>query len=251
MSDIIPYYKPLGMTPLQAIEKLKSERPELSPKAITYAGRLDPMAEGLLLLLTGDAIARKQELLDLPKTYEAKILLGFESDTFDILGLAKLIHEPGKHKNPQELITAVESLGGTHKFFYPLYSSKTVNGKPLWLLAKENKIERANLPTREMTVLSAENITTTSEPWPKVYTQITSSISLVDGDFRQEQILQQWAEINKNVIDPEVRILSVQLKVTSGTYIRTIANELGKLLGTGALLLHLKRTSIGNFEITQ
>ena len=58
MSEIIPYYKPLGLTPLQAIHKLTTERPELKQFPITYAGRLDPMAEGLLLLLVGDGLVR-------------------------------------------------------------------------------------------------------------------------------------------------------------------------------------------------
>lgn len=238
MQTVIPYYKPLGLTPLQAIEKLKSEHPEFADVPITYAGRLDPMAEGLLILLAGDAVHRKQEFLDLPKTYEAKILLGFSSDTFDILGLAQ--QHDAKHKNPQELITAIKDLVGTHEFPYPPYSSKTVDGKPLWLLTRENKISAADLPTREMTVLSVEKLEVRDEPWKNVYSEIVSSINLVDGDFRQDEILKQWTTLNPN---HDIQILSVEFTVTSGTYIRTLANELG------GLLLHLIRTSIGKYHL--
>ncbi len=241
MQNVIPYYKPLGLTPLQAIEKLKSERLELADVPITYAGRLDPMAEGLLILLAGDAVHRKQEFLDLPKTYEAKILLGFSSDTFDILGLASLQQSKLQNKNPQELITAVKNLVGTHNFSYPPYSSKTIDGKPLWLLTRAGKISAEELPKRKMTVLAAESIEIQDTPWQKIYSEITSSISLVNGDFRQEIILKQWNEIDKK-FEPtdEVRVISVKFTVSSGTYIRTLAHELG------GLLLHLKRTAIGN-----
>ncbi len=244
MQNVIPYYKPLGLTPLQAIEKLKSERPELANVPITYAGRLDPMAEGLLILLTGDAVHRKQEFLDLPKTYEAKILLGFSSDTFDILGLASLQQSKLQHKNPQELITAVKNLVGTHNFSYPPYSSKTVDGKPLWLLTREGKISAEELPKREMTVLAAENIEIQDTPWQKIYTDITTTISLVNGDFRQSEILDCWSKINDTTSsDKEFQVISVKFTVSSGTYIRTLAHELG------GLLLHLKRTSIGEYHL--
>ncbi len=242
MQNVIPYYKPLGLTPLQAIEKLKSERPELADVPITYAGRLDPMAEGLLILLAGDAVHSKQEFLDLPKTYEAKILLGFSSDTFDILGLASLQQNKLQHKNPQELITAVKNLVGTHNFSYPPYSSKTVDGKPLWLLTREGKISEADLPTREMTLLAAESIEVITVTWENVYSEIVQSINLVAGDFRQDIILEEWNKIDKT-FEPtdEVRVISVRFIVSSGTYIRTLAHELG------GLLLHLKRTAIGNY----
>lgn len=244
MQNVIPYYKPLGLTPLQAIEKLKSERPELANVPITYAGRLDPMAEGLLILLAGDAVHSKQEFLDLPKTYEAKILLGFSSDTFDILGLASLQQNKLQHKNPQELITAVKNLVGTHNFSYPPYSSKTVDGKPLWLLTREGKISEADLPTREMTVLAAESIEVQDAPWQNIYSEITSSISLVNGDFRQSEILDCWDKINAaTTSDKKFQVVYVKFTVSSGTYIRTLAHELG------GLLLHLKRTSISEYHL--
>ncbi len=246
MFDIIPYYKPLGSTPLQAIQKLKVERAELADTPITFAGRLDPMAEGLLLLLCGEAVHRKQEFLDLPKTYEAKILLGFNSDTFDILGLATRGNiQP---QNPHDLVTAVKSLEGTHNFPYPPYSSKTIDGKPLWELTRENKV--TELPTREMTVFSTDKIEVTTQPWQKIHSYIRNSISLVTGDFRQTDILNNWQTLSHD-LDPAqgLHIIFVVFTVTSGTYIRTLTNQLGKHLNTGALLLHLKRTAVGDYKI--
>ncbi len=252
MDEIIPYYKPLGLTPLQAIQKLKTKRSELAEVPITYAGRLDPMAEGLLVLLVGETVKRKQEFLDLPKTYEARILLGFNSDTFDILGLANLNSQSFQTKSIEEIIAAIDNMVGTHQFPYPIYSSKTVNGKPLWLLARDGEISEENLPTREMTVLSADNIEVENIAWSDIYSQIPESISLVNGDFRQEAILKQWVGINDLIDDKSqtnFQVISIKFVVSSGTYIRTLAHELGKALGGGAILLHLKRTSIGDYKI--
>ena len=68
MQSVIPVYKPLGLTPLQAIVKFKKLFPDYANEKISYAGRLDPMAEGLLLLLVGEENKQRNEYEDLSKT---------------------------------------------------------------------------------------------------------------------------------------------------------------------------------------
>jgi tRNA pseudouridine55 synthase len=256
MQDIIPYYKPLGFTPLQAIEKLKSEHPELSGVPITYAGRLDPMAEGLLLLAKGEAIIAKQSLIDLPKTYEAKILFGFASDTFDILGLAKSSEQTDAEKiavlmNAELINSALQSFIGVHNFPYPPYSSKTVNGKQLWQWSRENKLDEIEIPNREMTLHSADLNKVNSVLWSRIYETIIDSIKLTSGDFRQAEIVSQWEQINKTLdANQEFQIAEITFNVSSGTYIRTLANELGKQLQIPSMLFALKRISIGEYDLT-
>src|SRR5260221_10407124 len=79
--------KKIGETPSEAILRFKIENPDYDTVAMTYAGRLDPMAEGLLLVLCGEEIDKKEKYLNLSKTYEFEVLWGFSSDTLDILGL--------------------------------------------------------------------------------------------------------------------------------------------------------------------
>lgn len=244
MNELISYYKPLGLTPLQAIEQLRRERPELIDVPITYAGRLDPMAEGILLLLAGDAVHRKEEFLKSDKTYEAKILFGFSSDSFDVLGLAKM----GGDERPSlnEIKQAVHSLTGEHEFEYPAFSSKTIEGKPMWELTKSGAAV-TQPPKRKMTVYSA-NVTSAEEvAWQNIYANIVDSISLVSGDFRQTEILDQWQALNKT-IQPQTKftVANIVFEVSSGTYIRTLAHHLGRLLNNRALLYHLKRTEINH-----
>src|SRR6185436_8316630 len=85
-SEVLRLCKNLGETPLACIERFRSERPEYAKTNMTYLGRLDPMAEGLLLVLAGNT-KDKQQYLDSDKAYEFEVLWGFETDTYDILGL--------------------------------------------------------------------------------------------------------------------------------------------------------------------
>jgi tRNA U55 pseudouridine synthase TruB len=79
--------KNVGVTPLQAIETFRKEKPELKDLPLTYAGRLDPMAGGKLLVLIGDECKRREKYDGLDKEYEFEVLLGFASDSGDVLGL--------------------------------------------------------------------------------------------------------------------------------------------------------------------
>lgn len=74
-------YKRIGETPLEAMEKARFNHPEWEKLPMTYAGRLDPVAEGLLLVLAGEDCKEKDKYLDLTKEYELSVLFGFETDT--------------------------------------------------------------------------------------------------------------------------------------------------------------------------
>ena len=84
---VIVLYKKEGETPLECINRAKEEGVIPKEEKATYAGRLDPMAEGLLIILTGESVHKKEEYLKLSKEYEVEVLLGVSSDTGDILGV--------------------------------------------------------------------------------------------------------------------------------------------------------------------
>lgn len=65
--------------------RFRAENPQHKETKMTYLGRLDPMAEGLLLVLSGDT-RDKNKFLDLDKTYEFEVLWGVSTDTYDVLG---------------------------------------------------------------------------------------------------------------------------------------------------------------------
>ena len=80
--------KSVGETPLQALEAFR-ERERLGGIPLTYAGRLDPMASGKLLILIGDECKKRDTYTGLDKRYRFEVLFGARTDTGDILGITE------------------------------------------------------------------------------------------------------------------------------------------------------------------
>lgn len=239
-------YKPLGLTPLEALLRYKAKIYIKDSEPMTYAGRLDPMAEGVLIALSGKAIKRKSEFLSLPKKYNANVLFGYSSDSYDALGMAKQT----KLNTPitAELATrAAMSFQGMHKLRLPAYSSVPINGKPLFEWAQDKRLEEIEIPNRIMNIRAIEVEGFRSMQPNELLEYLHTAISKVSGDFRQKEIIEQWSNLLEKQDYP---LFTVQLDIAceSGTYIRSIADALGKKLGTGALLLQLKRTAVGLYE---
>lgn len=219
-----------------------------------YAGRLDPMAEGVLLILVGDELKNQKEYWALDKEYEAKILLGAETDTYDILGLPKIPNPKSqitnKFQSPKSKIQkTLESFQGEYTFDYPPYASRKVKGKPLFWWARRGKLSEIKIPTKTVQIHEIELLDVQSVAKEKLQNRILKNISLVMGNFRQKQIKAAWKKVFKQARAEKFVIIKIRVFASSGTYIRTIAHELGKKLGTGAALLHLKRTKVGNFKV--
>ena len=221
---------------------------------MTYAGRLDPIAEGLLLLLAGEECKEKDKYLGLDKEYEFKVLFGFSTDTYDILGKVlktKSIENLDIKKIKKEL----QKLKGKVVQKYPMYSSRTVSGKPLFSYARDNiKVE---IPEKEVTIkkLSIEKLERMNntkllkniERYEKILGNIQEEkrIKKVKGDFRQKEILKIWKEKLKS--KNKYFIGSFNIKCSSGTYVRSIANLLGNDLDIPSLAFSIKRTKLGKW----
>jgi len=242
---IINFYKKIGETPLEAIGRLKEEKPELVDERLTYAGRLDPMAEGLLLILVDATEKEKKEILNLPKKYYFEVLWGFESDTYDILGKSKFVDE--RLPEDFEIQNAIKKIKKIKKMSYPPFSSKTVLGKPLFTWAREGRLEEIKIPEREVkiSILNKSNdYKISSEELLKIFIQ---RIKLVKGDFRQKEVIDLWKQnIEKN---KTFLISCFETEVSSGTYVRNIGDYLGKELGIGVICFRIVRTQIGDQKI--
>ena len=245
-AEILELYKKLGETPLECLHRFKGEHPEYKETKMTYLGRLDPMAEGLLLVLAGNT-RDKEKYLELDKTYEFEVLWGFESDTYDVLG------KVSEAKFPTKLETR---MGGVLKKIstkkiqeYPAYSSRTVSGKSLFMWAREERIEEIDIPTRSIKIFSIEHVHTRYITGREILNEVERRVRLVGGDFRQEKILALWR--NALIARPNEMFLVSKFvaDVSSGTYIRGLAHEMGKILKTSALAWSIKRTRVGEFKI--
>lgn len=240
MGSVLTIYKKKGETPLQALYRLRRERPELEKEILSYAGRLDPLAEGLMLVLVGGANKEREKYLGLDKTYIAEILLGVSTDTHDLLGLVNEIKE--ESIDEKKFIEWVTSFLGKFSQKYPAFSSKTVGGVQLHELSRNGKV--VYIPEHEVflnkfTVISHRKITTKD-----ILQNALFSVDLVSGDFRQEEIKNKWELLlkNKNI---ELELFEVELQVSSGFYVRQFTYDLGEKLGVPALAYSIKRTRVG------
>jgi tRNA pseudouridine55 synthase len=251
LKKVIVLNKKEGETPLECLEVFRREncKKNTIEKNIkmTYAGRLDPMASGVLLILRGEETKKKEEYIKLDKEYEFEVLFNFATDTYDILG--KVL------KNYELVITNFElrkEIKNNLKYFigkfvqnYPMYSSKTVSGKPLFVYARTG--EKVEVPNREVEVKSLKLIKIKKINNKKLFENIEKRIKKVKGDFRQEEILKIWKK--ELVKEDDFFIASFKIKCSSGTYVRGIANSLGEKLDFPALAYSIKRTRVGKYVI--
>lgn len=218
----------------ELLNRVKSQN-KITGKKITYVGRLDPLASGLCLFLVGDEVYRKDKFLKLDKQYKASILLGFRTDSFDVLGLPK---PAPKINSPKEKL--LDFIGRTPVKFPP-FSSRRVAGKPLWQWTKEGIDKTNDAPRTNLHITAIADIAFQTTVGNDLLRDVTKKISIVHGDFRQIEILQSW----QGYINPfaSYQLLNCTLDVKSGSYIRTLADMLN------GCLFSLHRTRIGEYHL--
>ncbi len=247
--QVLNLYKRLCETPRERLERLRTERPHFAHEVLSYAGRLDPMAEGVLLCLVGSANKRREAYLDLNKEYVLDVLFGFSSDTYDVLGR---VMETGEAAglNRDTVAKGLNEFRGSISQEYPPYSSKTVDGKSLFEWARRNALGALVLPSRTVTIyeLSVDHLYKVSEQMLLSY--IEMNVGKVNGDFRQEEIVRTWKRHLKADGTREFPCATIKISCTSGTYARSIAHGLGARLGIPALSLHILRTQVGDYSVS-
>lgn len=244
--------KNIGETPLQALQRFVASNPRYQGMPATYAGRLDPMASGKLLVLFGEECKKKDQYLGLDKEYIVEILLGIGSDTGDVLGVVTAgaqVALPTRKDIKNILHTEI----GTFERSYPIYSSKTVNGKPLFLYALEGTLDTIDIPTHNETIYRILLLDSTTVSTPLLRTHIRNTLSLAPlsveesktrgEDFRIESVRGSWDSVLTT--DREYPIVKLRVRCGSGAYMRTLAGRVGSALGTSALALSIHRTRIG------
>jgi len=247
-SHILKLYKNLGETPLECIERFRAEHPEYAETNMTYLGRLDPVAEGLLLVLAGNTRDKKQ-YLEWDKTYEFEVLWGFETDTYDMLGLVENLG-PMPQKLDFKIGRLIEQISKKKTQEYPPFSSKMFRGNFLNARAKTDELD---VPTRQIRIFSLEHTNTRIVKAEELLAEIEKRIALVKGDFRQKEILEKWKkafELQAQMhFAHDFLVSGFRADVSSGTYIRSLAHEMGQLLETAACAFYIKRTRVGEYTL--
>ena len=180
-------------------------------KKVGHAGTLDPLATGLLIICTGKFTKKINEYQSQEKEYRGSFTLGAVTPTYD------LESEPQDFKNfdgiTKELIdaTTVKFIGEIDQV-PPIHSAIKQNGKPVYLAARKGV--DVKLEPRKITIKSFE-------------------ITMIDP------------------IAIGLPVVYFKVVCTTGTYIRSLANDFGVALGCGAYLSSLCRTRIGEFTLEQ
>jgi tRNA pseudouridine(55) synthase len=243
-------HKRSGETPLQCLDRLRLEHPELKNETLSYAGRLDPLASGLLLVMVGkEANQNRNEYLGLDKIYEVEVMFGVATDSYDVLGS---ITET-KPYDPSIIETKAKEIIKDRSIFsemeYPPYSSKPVNGKSLFQWAREGRLGEIEIPKQKGKILNLEilksDVVSAAEFEKHVYGMIDSVI----GNFRQDEIRAKWKEYFDKKDMKEFLIMKLKVRCQSGVYMRSIAHVLGQAVGVPALACSILRTNVGTFDV--
>lgn len=137
---IVLLNKSKGMSSFSAINKLKWL---LNAKKIGHAGTLDPMAEGLLVVMLNNATKFSNDLMKKDKEYYVEMELGYETDSYDADGEITKKYEKDFEFEFEKIKEVVESFLGKIEQIPPMYSAIKINGKKLYELARKGiEIER-------------------------------------------------------------------------------------------------------------
>lgn len=195
--------KPVGPTSHDVVDRLRRVTGE---KTIGHAGTLDPLASGLLIVGIGREFTKRlDKFRELPKVYEAAVILGSESSTYDREG--ELTPVSDKQPNREKVEQVLREFAGSYKQLPPIFSAKKIRGESAHKLARQGKVVELKPSAIE------------------IY-----SIKLVNYSYPQ---------------------VSFTAKVSAGTYIRSLAHDIGQKLGTGAYLSKLRRTTVGDLSVIQ
>ncbi len=249
--------KKIGRTPLETLNEWKAAHPQYRELPAAYAGRLDPMASGKLLVLLGDECKHQKRYTGLDKEYVVSVVLDLSTDTGDTLGLptyGELESNPYRAR----IVEALRAELGSRTHAYPAYSSKTVNGTPLFLHALRGTLHTIEIPTHTETIhhitleqlyhLPTENVSAYIQKALSVVPKDDAPSKVEGADFRQDEIRAAWHALFTSMPERTFVVLKLRVACGSGAYMRSLAERIGRTLGTTALALSIHRTKIGTYR---
>lgn len=205
--EVIPIYKPYTWTSFQIVNKIRyhlTRMHKVKRFKVGHAGTLDPLATGVLLLCTGKATKRIEELQSHTKEYVAEIMLGATTPSFDLEHPIDATY-PYEHITEEKTREVLQQFVGNIAQRPPLFSACKVDGKRAYDLARGG-----------------------------------SDMQLAPKQIRIDAI--ELLEFNL----PKIKI---RVTCGKGTYIRSLARDIGEALDSGAHLTALERTRIGEYKI--
>ncbi len=180
---------------------------------VGHSGTLDTFATGLLIICVGRAATKQvPSLMGLDKTYVVRAKLGEITDTLDYTGT--IVEQcDAAHVTQKALINAIKALGSSYEQVPPIYSALKHKGKPLYALARKEKLSEEEL------------------------------VAIAEAKKRRVQLY----EVSLDTYSPPFFMFTA--RVSKGTYIRSLANDIAQKAGSIATCYELKRTAIGPLNL--
>ena len=151
---IILLNKIKGISSFKAINQIKWN---IGASKIGHAGTLDPMAEGLMVVMVNSATKFSEDLMKKDKEYYVEMELGYETDTYDTEGKKTKIYDEIIEYDEQNVKDVINSFVGIQDQIPPMYSALKVNGRKMYEMAREGiEIERK---PRRVEIYSIRDIT--------------------------------------------------------------------------------------------
>ena len=203
MNGILLIAKPKGITSHDVVDRVRRITGE---RTVGHAGTLDPLAEGLLIILIGrDATRRQAEFMAGEKEYVATVHLGAVSDTDDAEGTIEMTKPKAQIPNEIQINATLKRFTGEIQQVPPTYSAIKLKGRKAYELAREG-----TTPVIEPRTVEIKEIELLEYAYP---------------------------------------LLRIRVVCGKGTYIRSLARDIGRTLGCGAYLTALTRTRSGAFHL--
>lgn len=205
--QILLFNKPLGWTSFDLVKKVKNtlrRNLEIDKIKVGHAGTLDPLATGLLIVCTGRATKKIQQIQELGKEYIASIMLGKTTPSFDLeTDFDKEF--PTSHISKELIEKTIPRFIGETDQIPPAFSAKNIKGKRAYEYARKGE-----------------------------------TVELKPSRIRIDSI----GVLNYSSLEVQLNI-----KCSKGTYIRSLARDIGEALNSGAYLSKLTRIQIGEYHI--
>jgi tRNA pseudouridine(55) synthase len=251
---ILNLWKPYGISSSQFVLDIKKIG---DYKSICFTGRLDPLAQGVMILLTDDDVKSVSNYLSSDKVYSFKLILGISTISHDPMSEIKDIKDMSYFLSlyKVDIEKYLEEFKKTYlKQEFPLVSSKTVlhNGirKPLWWFYKNGvKREEIVLPIKDIKIYEYDVNGISYINSVDMFNSFIERIELIqDEKIKSDLITEKWIEMYNDLIIkyPTNKFIQIDLKmkVSSGFYIRKFCEDFGEYIGVPALAFDITRDEV-------
>ena len=240
-SGLLLVDKPQGVT---SHDIVACARHLLHTKRVGHAGTLDPMATGLLIIGFGNATRLLNYMLGHNKTYEAVIRLGESTTTDDADG--EILQQNNLQLGPGVVAKSADDV-----FSKLLFESNSCNSELInQAFERIKQVIKENLTGKIMQAPTAFSAIKINGQRAYDLAREGKSVEIAPREIFVSDFSVSNPRITRGVSGKLVCDISAKVSCSSGTYIRALARDLGRLLGVGGHLTQLRRMSVGDFSVT-